>query len=281
MQFKLIQKLINSFHEDDIPIQNDSNATVSLSVSNAQQQLLGSINEEQESDNNSAKIGAHKIPKDTTTKHKGFGGLKKLIDRDKDSKDKDKDKDKEKGEKGTDKMEKELSKAASAIKSGLSDTKEGMKKLMGKDKQKSLQSITVPSTTTTSTTLSSATTTIAPTNHHDENNHANNGDLRNSPLVLIKRSSDAVHTSESIDMSTLNEKQFSFESGANVKGNEASSGGVNGGSHHGIISPFDSLNSDSESDVEHPHHQLSTSSSASINIVMEGNSKNNLQVSQI
>jgi hypothetical protein len=233
---------------------------------NAAQQQLGSINEELESDSNSAKA---KSAKEGTAKHKAFGGLKKLIDRDKDSKDKDKDKDKEKdkekGEKGSEKMEKELIKAASAIKSGLSDTKENMKKLIGKDKQKSLQA---SSTTTTQT--------IATTNHHDENNqtaHANNGDLKSSsPLVLIKRSSDViVPASDSIDMSVLNEKQFSSES---------KEGGVNGGSH-GIISPFDSLNSDSESEVDHPHHQLSTSSSASVNILMETNSKTNVQVSQI
>lgn len=239
---------------------------------------MGSINEEQESDTNSAKIGAHKASKEHATKHKAFGGLKKLIDRDKDSKDKDKDKDKdkEKSEKGTDKMEKELSKAASAIKSGLSDTKENMKKLMGKDKQKSSQSMTITSSS------SAAAAAVPVTNHHDENNqtiHANNGDLKNSPLVLIKRASDVtVHTSDSIEMST----QFSFESNPAKTANEASSGGVNGASH-GIISPFDSLNSDSDSEVDHPHHQLSTSSSASVNIIMDGNSKtnNNIQVSQI
>lgn len=231
-------------------------------MSAAQQQQLGSINEEQESDSNSAKAGA-KSTKEGASKHKAFGGLKKLIDRDKDSKDKDKDKDKEKdkekSEKGSEKMEKELIKAASAIKSGLSDTKENMKKLMGKDKQKS---------TTT------ATTTTAATNHHDENNqttYANNGDLKSSPHVLIKRSSDVIIPPDSIDMSVLNEKQFSSES---------KEGGVNGGSH-GIISPFDSLNSDSESEVDHPHHQLSTSSSASVNLLVENNSKTNIQVSQI
>lgn len=231
-------------------------------MTSAQLQQLGSINEEQESDSNSAKAGA-KTTKDGTSKHKAFGGLKKLIDRDKDSK--DKDKDKEKGEKGSEKMEKELIKAASAIKSGLSDTKENMKKLMGKDKQKSVQ--------TSSTTSATATS-----NHHDENNqttHANNGDLKSSPHVLIKRSSDVVvPPSDSIDMSVLNEKQFSTEPSGNVKE------GVNGGSH-GIISPFDSLNSDSESEVDHPHHQLSTSSSASVNILMDTNSKTNVQVSQI
>lgn len=219
-------------------------------------QQLGSINEEQESDSNSAR-------KSGTSKHKGFGGLKKLIDRDKDSKDKDK------SEKGSEKMEKELIKAASAIKSGLSDTKENMKKLMGKDKQKSLQTSTAPTTT-------------AATNHHDENEsnqttHANNGDLKSSPHVLIKRSSDlVVPASDSIDMSVLNEKQFASESSGNVK----EGGGINGGSH-GIISPFDSLNSDSESEIEHPHHQLSTSSSASVNILADNNSKTNVQVSQI
>lgn len=228
-------------------------------MNSGQQQQLGSINEEHESDSNSAKAGA-KSSKEGTSKHKAFGGLKKLIDRDKDSKDKDKDKDKEKSEKGSEKVDKELIKgAASAIKSGLSDTKENMKKLMGKDKQKSVQTLTT-----------------ATTNHHDENNqttHANNGDLKSSPHVLIKRSSDVVvPSSESIDMSVLNEKQFASES--------KEGGGVNGSSH-GIISPFDSLNSDSESEVEHPHHQLSTSSSASINILVENNSKTNVQVSQI
>lgn len=237
---------------------------------------MGSINEEQEGDNNSSKTIAQKTSKESVSKHKAFGGLKKLIDRDKDSKDKDKDKDKDKEkEKSSEKMEKELSKAASVIKSGLSDTKENMKKLMGKDKQKSLQSMTI--------------TPASNTNHHDENNqsttHANNGDLKNSPLVLIKRSSDVVHTSESIDLSVLNEKQFStLEASGNTKGSEASggvggNGNVNGGGSHGIISPFDSLNSDSESEVEHPHHQLSTSSSASVNIMMDG--KSNVQVSQI
>ena len=225
-----------------------------------QQQQLGSINEEQESDSNSAKAGA-KLMKEGASKHKGFGGLKKLIDRDKDSK--DKDKDKEKGEKGSEKMEKELIKAASAIKSGLSDTKENMKKLIGKDKQKS----------------QSSTATAIAANHFEENiqaSHANNGDLKSSPLVLIKRSSDAV-IGENIDMNVLNEKQFSsVESSGNAK-----ESGVNGGGSHGIISPFDSLNSDSESEVDHPHHQLSTSSSASINILMDTNSKSNLQISQI
>lgn len=252
------------FYTDDIPIQNDANSAGNTSLNAGQQQQLGSINEEQESDSNSAKAGA-KPTKEGVSKHKAFGQLKKLIDRDKDSKDKDKDKDKEKekekSEKGSEKMEKELIKAASAIKSGLSDTKENMKKLIGKDKQKSLQ---------TSTTTSSSVTT----NHYDENNqttHANNGDLKSSPLVIIKRSSDVI-ASESIDMTVLNEKQFSSES---------KEGGINGGSH-GIISPFDSLNSDSESEVDHPHHQLSTSSSASVNInLMETNSKTNVQVSQI
>jgi hypothetical protein len=233
---------------------------------------LGSINEEQEGDTSVTKIGKSK---EGVSKHKAFGGLKKLIDRDKDSK--DKDKDKEKGEKGSEKMEKELSKAASAIKSGLSDTKENMKKLIGKDRQKSLQSMPV-SSSTVSAAATTATTTATVANHHDDSNqtssHANNGDLKNSPLVLIKRSSEAVLATENIDMSVLNEKQFTFEA---TKGNES---GVNGGSH-GIISPFDSINSDSESEIEHPHHQLSTSSSASVNIVMDTNSKTNVQVSQI
>lgn len=229
---------------------------------------MGSINEELESDSNSGKVQQQQSSSNTTSTvvsqksskegitkgHKvPFGGLKKLIDRDKDKDSKDKDKDKEKGEK-------EMSKAASVIKSGLNDTKENMKKLIGKDKQNSkvtLQQIS--------------------SNHHDENlqSHANNGDLKNSPLVLMKRSSDHALVSDNggIDGAMINDTK----DGPNCNNN-------GGSTTHGIISPFDSLNSDSdESEIEHPHHQLSTSSSASTNVLMETNSKSlaNVQVSQV
>ncbi|KAG5678558.1 hypothetical protein PVAND_008223 [Polypedilum vanderplanki] len=223
-----------------------------------------------ESDSNSAKVqqqasltttqssASNQKSSKETKGHKALGGLKKLIDRDKDkdSKDKEEKKEKEKGEK-------EFSKAASVIKSGLNDTKENMKKLIGKDKQSSKSS----SLQQTS-------------NHYDENqqtqqplSHTNNGDLKNSPLVLMKRSSDVLSdNSGNIEVAMINEMK------------EVTNCNNNGNASHGIISPFDSLNSDSESEVEHPHHQLSTSSSASVNILMDNtNAKNlsNMQVSQV
>jgi hypothetical protein len=148
-------------------------------------------------------------------------------------------------------MEKELSKAANVLKSGLNDTKENMKKLIGKDKQNSR--ITSQS------------------NFHEGNQSlANSLDFKNSPSALLKRSSDV--PSDTVDSSILSEVTTVIS----TKNGESSN-------LHGIISPFDSLNSDNDSDIEHPHHHLSTSSSASTNILMDNNSKavGNIQVSQV
>lgn len=238
----------------------------------SQTQQLGSINEE-ESDTNSAKLqqqssvttsSAQKSGKEGSKGHKPpFSGLKKLIDRDKDSKDKDKDKDDEGGKKKEkEKGEKELSKAASVIKSGLNDTKENMKKLIGKDKQSSKASLQQQQQQQPSS------------NAHDEPS-AGNGDLKSSPLVLMKRSSDVLS-----DGGTTLEVSIT-----NVSNNDGvNNNNGNGNATHGIMSPFDSFNSDSESETDHfTHHQLSTSSSASVNIMMDNNTKNlgNVQVSQV
>lgn len=232
---------------DDIPIQIDASAGHNAQQSNPP---LGSINEEQENDPNNAKTQQGKSGKEGTKSHKApFGGLKKLIDREKD-KDKDKDKEKEK----------------SSIKSGLSETKESVKKLMGKDKQNSKAS-------------------LHPSVEQDNQNHtnSNNGDVKissNSPMVMSKRSSDII-SDTAIDMAILNEKML-----PDVVSIKKLDGAVSNGSH-GIISPFESLNDDSDSDeaiVDPPHHQLSSSSSASINM-MDNNSSNklvgNVQVSQV
>ena len=234
------------FFTDDIPIQIDA------STVHAQQATgLGSINEEQEADQNNASKGQGKSGKDGTTKsHKApFGGLKKLIDREKD-KDKDKDKDKEK--------EKSL------IKSGLSETKESVRKLMGKDKQNSKASLQI-------------------TVESDIQNHNhNNGDLQSAPTVIAKRHSDVI-LDGGIDLATLNEKFLT-----DVVNMSKIDGVVSNGSH-GIISPFESLNNDDSDSggpiVDPPHQQLSSSSSASVNIMMDSASNNkpvgNVQVSQV
>lgn len=236
---------------------------------------MGSINEEQESDSNSAKLqqqqsssttaSGQKSGKEGSKGHKPpFSGLKKLIDRDKDSKDKDKDKDDEGGNKKKEKEkgEKELSKAASVIKSGLNDTKENMKKLIGKDKQSSKALLQQPSTI------------------HDDSNTANNGDVKNSPLVVTKRSSDVLSDGgNTADFSITN---VTANDGVNNNNNNNNG---NGNATHGIMSPFDSFNSeDSSEELDNfTHHQLSTSSSASVNIMMDNNTKNlgNVQVSQV
>lgn len=238
---------------DDIPIQIDGSSG-HASATAQQNPPLGSINEEQEADANNAKAQQGKSGKDGTGKsHKApFGGLKKLIDREKD-KDKDKDKDKEK----------------SGIKSGLSETKENVKKLMGKDKQNSKASLQVAHVETENQV-------------HSNNN--NNGDLKNSsnsPMLLMKRSSD-ITSDGGIDMATLNEKSL-----PDVINMSKIDGTVSNGSH-GIISPFEALADDSDSDeaiVDPPHRQLSSSSSASINIMMDSSGNNkmmaNVQVSQV
>lgn len=208
-------------------------------------QPLGSINEEQEVDPNNAKTQQAKSGKETWSHKAPFGGLKKLIDREKD---KDKEKDKEKN----------------VLKSGLSETKENVKKLMGKDKQHSKASLqTAPEPET-------------------QIHSSNNGDLKNSansPLVISKRSSE-IMSDGGIDMATLNEKLLPEV----VSLNKIDSNGA-----HGIISPFESLNDDSDSDGaigDLPHQQLSSSSSASVNIMMDNNSSSNkmmgnVQVSQV
>lgn len=235
---------------DDIPIQIDASTGHS-------QPPLGSINEEQEGDAGNAKAQQGKSGKEPSTKtHKApFGGLKKLIDREKDKdKDKDKEKDKEK----------------SSLKSGLSETKESVKKLMGMDKQHSKAQLLQP---------------LQPlpepeTQNHNHNNNMNSGELKNMPLISMKRPSDLI-SDAGIDMSTLNEKILPDVVMSKMDG------GVSNGSH-GIVSPFESLNDDSDSDDEIadlPHQQLSSSSSASVNILMESAANNkmmgNVQVSQV
>lgn len=174
-----------------------------------------------------------------------------MIDREKD-KDKDKDKEKEKN----------------ILKSGLSETKESVKKLMGKDKQNSKASLQLN-------------VEPEPQIHINSNN---NGDLKNPPNSLImKRPSDII-SDGGIDVATFIEK--SLPDAMNISKFE---GGVSNGSH-GIMSPFEALNNDdSDSDgaiVDPPHQQLSSSSSASVNIMMDNSSSNNkmmgnVQVSQV
>lgn len=236
---------------DDIPIQID--ASTGHSQQNAP---LGSINEEQEGDAGNAKTQPGKGGKDPSTKtHKApFGGLKKLIDREK-----DKDKDKENPEK---------EKTKSSLKTGLSETKESVKKLMGMDKQHSKASLLQPLPEPVE-------------NQNHNNNNTNSGELKNMPLISMKRPSDLI-SDAGIDMSTLNEKILPDVVMSKMDG------GVSNGSH-GIVSPFESLNDDSDSDDEMiadlPHQQLSSSSSASVNILMESAANNkmmgNVQVSQV
>lgn len=164
-----------------------------------------------------------------------------MIDREK-----DKDKDKEK----------------SLLKSGLSETKESVKKLMGKQHSKASLQLASES--------------------EAQNHSSNNGDLKNSansPLVMSKRPSEIV-SDGGIDMTLLNEKLLPDV----LNMSKIDSNGA-----HGIISPFESLNDeDSDSDgatVDPPHQQLSSSSSASVNLLMDSNSNNkmmgNVQVSQV
>lgn len=247
LQLKLITSLC--LLTDDIPIQIEGTSGHSHTNASAQQtQPLGSINEEQEADANNAKAQQGKSGKDSAAKSlkAPFGGLKKLIDREKD-KDKDKEKEKKEG----------------ILKSGLNETRENVKKLMGKDKQNSkasLQMIVEPDSSQV---------------------HNNNGDVKNSPMVLMKRSSD-IMSDGGIDLAILNEKSL-----PDIVNMSKIDGAVSNGSH-GIISPFEALNDDSDSDggiVEHPHQQLSSSSSASVNIMMDNSSNNkimgNVQVSQV
>lgn len=246
---------------DDIPIQIESGHS-HANTGSQQNPPLGSINEEQEAaDPNTAKTQQGKSGKDGTKSHKApFGGLKKLIDREKD-KDKDKDKDKEK--------DKDI-KEKSSIMSGLNEKKDHMKKLMGMDKQHSKASLHV------------SVDSEAQSQNAITNSINNNGDLKhtssNSPMVLMKRSSD-IMSDDGMDM---NDKSH-----PDIINTSKLDGAVSNGSH-GIISPFEALEEDSDSDdaiVDMPHHQLSSSSSASVNILMDSNSNNklmgNVQVSQV
>lgn len=241
---------------DDIPIQIDASSGHSHANVAQQNQPLGSINEEQETDPNIAKAQQGKSGKDGAAKsHKApFGGLKKLMDREKE---KDKDKDKDKDKEG----EKHVVKEKSTLKSGLNEAKENVKKLMGKDKQHSKASLQTPSAVEPETQI--------------HNN--NNSDVKNSPMVLMKRSSDIISDGE-IDMAMLNEKSL-----PDVVNMSKIDGAISNGSHvHGIISPFEPLD-ESDSDDAIPHQQLSSSSSASVNILMDNNTKlmGNVQVSQV
>lgn len=182
-----------------------------------------------------------------------------MIDREKDKdKDKDKEKDKEK--------EKNI------IKSGFNETKENVKKLMSKDRQHSKASLP---------------TNVEPVeNLNNINNNSNiNGDVKHSsssPLVLTKRPSDFI-ADGGIELTGLIEKSL-----PDVLSVSKTDGAVSNGSHGNmIVSPFESLNDDSDSDdaiVDHPHQQLSSSSSASVNILIDSNSNKmmgNVQVSQV
>lgn len=124
------------------------------------------------------------------------------------------------------------------------------------------------------------TTVVEPVEIHNNNN----GDLKHSstsPMVLIKRPSEVI-SDGGIELTGLIEKSL-----PEVLSMSRMDGTVGNG--NGIISPFEALNNDdSDSDdaiVDHPHQQLSSSSSASVNIMMDGNSNNkmmgNVQVSQV
>lgn len=267
---KLMMIILSLPSLDDIPIQDDN-----LNHTAAPQtiQALGSINEENENDPNTSK--SQKSGKDGSKLHKGsFGGLKKLIDRDKD-KDKDKDKD-EKKEK-----EKEKERSTSVLKTGLSETKENVKKLIQGGKDKSNKSSTSSATAQATLQQPLQQTSLEYDNHQTSmninNNNNNNGDMKNSPLLLLKRSNDINSESVAMDMTTLNDK--SMPDIVNMSKIDSN------GSSHGILSPFESIeDSDSEGIDPIEHQQLSSSSSASINMLMDNsNSKilGNVQVSQV
>lgn len=123
-------------------------------------------------------------------------------------------------------------------------------------------------------------TNVEPAEIHNNNN----GDLKHSstsPMVLMKRPSEIIPDG-GIELTGLIEKSL-----PDVLSLSKIDGAVGNG--HGIISPFETLNNeDSDSDdaiVDHPHQQLSSSSSASVNILMDSNSNNkmmgNVQVSQV
>jgi hypothetical protein len=146
---------------------------------------------------------------------------------------------------------------------------------MGKDKQHSKASLQV-----------SVDTENQNIHFTTSSNNNNNGDLKKfestaSPMLITKRSSDII-SDGAIDLATINEK--SLPDIVNMSKMES----ANGSHGHGIMSPFEDFNDDSDSDpiVDPPHQQLSSSSSASVNILMENTSNNNkllgnVQVSQV
>lgn len=222
-------------------------------------QALGSINEENENDPNTSKN--QKSGKDGSKLHKGsFGGLKKLIDRDKD-KDKDKDKEKEK------------EKSTSVLKTGLSETKENVMKLIQGGKDKSSKS----SSASSNPPAQQQQTSLEFENHQNLNNN-NKSDMKNLPLSLVKRTSDINGESVAMDMTMLHDK--SLPDIVNMSK-------IDSNGSHGILSPFESMeDSDSEGIDPIEHQQLSSSSSASINNILMENSSNskilgNVQVSQV
>lgn len=254
-------------------------------------QPLGSINEEGENDpNNTSKT--QKSGKESSSKSQktSFGGLKKLIDRDKDKDKEDKDKD----DKDKEKKEKKEGRSTSVLKTGLSETKENVKKLIQGGKDKSSKSSS--STPTVSTQQQQQqppsspmpaplqTTVVHQTSlEYDNHQNSNNGDLmKNSPMVL-KRAE--LNSSENVpidmNMTTFNDK--SLPDIVNMSK-------IDSNGSHGILSPFESMeDSDSEEGGIEPieHQQLSSSSSASINILMDNSNNNNkimgtnVQVSQV
>lgn len=255
-------------------------------------QPLGSINEETENDpNNTSKT--QKSGKESSSKSQktSFGGLKKLIDRDKDKDEKDKDKD-EKPEK----KEKKESRGTSVLKTGLSETKENVKKLIqgGKDKS-SKSSSSTPAVSTQQQPPQPPPPSIAPAPplqtavvhqtklEYDNLQSNNNGDLmKNSPMVL-KRADINSSENASIDMNMTAFNDKSLPDIVNMSK-------IDSNGSHGIISPFESMeDSDSEEGGIEPieHQQLSSSSSASINILMDNSNSNNkiletnIQVSQV
>lgn len=225
---------------DDIPIQNDPSSTShsqSIQSGSLQSQQLGCISEEQEAENTKSKETQKGKDGQPPKVHKAaFGGLKKLIDREKD------------------KGDKELTKAANAIKSGINDTKENVRKLMGKgDKQSSKMSIQLSTTEDISLVI-------------------NNGDLKNSlnsPLPLTKRSNDALKD-ESIDISIITDKTLPDV--------------VSNGNGHGIISPFESLHEDESDTDDALNEQHSQILPPTATILMDNASNKimgNVQVSQV
>lgn len=193
-----------------------------------------------------------------------------MIDRDKD---KDKDKDKEKEEK-----DKEKGRTSSVLKTGLSETKENVKKLIHGGKDKSSKSSSSTLTTSTQQQQQPPATPVPLQSNavhqtsleYDNHQNSNNGDLiKNSPMVL-KRAD--INNSENVTMD-MNMTTFNDKSLPDI----VNMSKIDSNGSHGILSPFESMDdSDSEGGIEPiEHQQLSSSSSASINILMDTSNNNN------